>query len=168
MHAAGWVKSRLRRRFMPVFENGNWIADHWQFLEDDAAFTNAGSVIISLKNLQENWHFWCEFRGDLGVFLPNDSEAEALLDYLPRLAIIVLPLPSFNDGRAYSVARKLREIGYQKDIRATGNVLPDQLHMMREVGFTSFVFSERFSLDNIARILQRAPLNRRSQRLNRQ
>ncbi len=47
-------------------------------------------------------------------------------------------IPAFNDGRAYSQARLLRSrFGYQ-GVRATGNVLRDQLLFMRRAGFDGF------------------------------
>jgi len=50
---------------------------------------------------------------------------------LPRLALIVLPFPSFTDGRAYSLARQIREAGYARELRAAGNVLPDVTRYLR-------------------------------------
>ena len=58
----------------------------------------------------------------------------------------MLPFPAFADGRAYSIARQLRDFGYRGEIRATGNVLPDQLQFMLQVGFDAFDIGERFPL----------------------
>jgi uncharacterized protein (DUF934 family) len=53
--------------------------------------------------------------------------------------MVVLQFPAFRDGRAYSQARSLRlHHGYQGEIRASGNVLRDQLMYMERVGFSSF------------------------------
>jgi hypothetical protein len=44
----------------------------------------------------------------------------------------MLDFPKYTDGRAYSQARLLRErLGYRGELRATGNVLRDQLLFMR-------------------------------------
>lgn len=51
---------------------------------------------------------------------------------------ISLNFPAFTDGRAYSQARELRQRGYAGEIRATGDVLVDQLLAMRRCGFSSF------------------------------
>ena len=49
-----------------------------------------------------------------------------------------LNFPKFTDGRAYSQAFLLRRrLGYTGDIRATGDVLIDQLVQMQRSGFSS-------------------------------
>jgi len=54
-----------------------------------------------------------------------------------------LHFPSFTDGRAFSQAFLLRRRrGYQGDIRATGDVLIDQLVQMQRTGFSSAVLRE--------------------------
>ena len=79
--------------------------------------------------------------------MPNTVKAEALRLYLPRLALIELPFPAFTDGRAYSLARHIRDLGFAGTLRATGNVLPDQLQYMKQLGFDSFAVSDRFPED---------------------
>ena len=51
--------------------------------------------------------------------------------------------PKFTDGRAYSQAFLLRRrLGYTGEIRATGDVLIDQLVQMQRSGFTVAVLKE--------------------------
>ncbi|MBP6007328.1 MAG: DUF934 domain-containing protein [Rhodoferax sp.] len=53
---------------------------------------------------------------------------------------IHLHFPKFTDGRAYSQAYLLRRrLGFTGDIRATGDVLVDQLLQMQRSGFSSAV-----------------------------
>jgi len=75
------------------------------------------------------------------VALPNDADAMALpLDGVER---VDLHFPSFTDGRAFSQAFLLRRRrGFAGDIRATGDVLIDQLVQMQRTGFTSAVLRE--------------------------
>ncbi|MEG7628333.1 DUF934 domain-containing protein, partial [Listeria monocytogenes] len=80
------------------------------------------------------------------VKLGNGDRAEALSTFLPHLQLIELPFPAFNDGRAYSLARQFRQLGYRGELRATGNVLPDQLQFMLQVGFDTFEIGDRFTL----------------------
>ena len=76
------------------------------------------------------------------VALANDADALALpLDGVER---VDLHFPNFTDGRAFSQAFLLRRRrGYQGDIRATGDVLIDQLVQMQRTGFSSAVPSTR-------------------------
>jgi uncharacterized protein (DUF934 family) len=53
---------------------------------------------------------------------------------------IDLHFPKFTDGRAYSQAFLLRRrLGFAGEIRATGDVLIDQLVQMQRTGFSSAV-----------------------------
>lgn len=77
--------------------------------------------------------------GDTSVVaLTNDANALALpLDGVTR---IDLHFPNFTDGRAFSQAYLLRRRrGFAGDIRATGDVLIDQLVQMQRTGFSSAV-----------------------------
>ncbi|WP_394789925.1 DUF934 domain-containing protein [Rhodoferax sp.] len=75
------------------------------------------------------------------VFLANDADPRTLsLDGVTR---IDLHFPKFTDGRAYSQAFLLRRrLGYTGEIRATGDVLIDQLVQMQRSGFTVAVLRE--------------------------
>lgn len=75
------------------------------------------------------------------VALPNDADALALpLDGVTR---IDLHFPAFTDGRAFSQAYLLRRRrGFSGEIRATGDVLIDQLVQMQRTGFSSAVLKE--------------------------
>ena len=67
---------------------------------------------------------------------------------------IALEFPAFTDGRAYSQARELRQRGFAGDIRATGDVLADQLLAMRRCGFSSFVLVDGQSWETATRALR--------------
>jgi len=68
---------------------------------------------------------------------PGD-DARALIPHLDRLALVEVSFPTFRDGRGYSVARILREAGYAGELRAEGDVLVDQIPLMRRCGFDAF------------------------------
>ena len=70
--------------------------------------------------------------------LANDADPRELsLDGVER---VELHFPKFADGRAFSQAFLLRRrLGFSGDIRATGEVLVDQLVQMQRTGFSSAV-----------------------------
>ena len=88
------------------------------------------------------------------VALANDADALALpLDGMER---VDLHFPNFTDGRAFSQAFLLRRRrGYQGDIRATGDVLIDQLVQMQRTGFSSAVLKEGVDADDAQRQFER-------------
>ena len=78
--------------------------------------------------------------------LGNDIDPlEADLDGITR---IDLNFPKFTDGRAYSQAYLLRRrLGFKGELRATGDVLIDQLVQMERSGFDVAVLREDQNLD---------------------
>jgi uncharacterized protein (DUF934 family) len=72
--------------------------------------------------------------------LPNDADPLASDLNLDGVERIELSFPKFTDGRAFSQAYLLRRrLGFAGDIRATGDVLIDQLVQMQRTGFSSAV-----------------------------
>jgi uncharacterized protein (DUF934 family) len=73
--------------------------------------------------------------------LGNEADPRSL--NLADVARIDLHFPKFTDGRAYSQAFLLRRrLGFQGELRATGDVLIDQLVQMQRSGFDSAVLRE--------------------------
>ena len=90
------------------------------------------------------------------VALPNDADAMALP--LGGVERVDLHFPNFTDGRAFSQAFLLRRRrGYQGDIRATGDVLVDQLVQMQRTGFSSAVLREGVDAADAQRQFDRFP-----------
>ena len=69
------------------------------------------------------------------VDLANTDDPQALAEHLDRLTLIRVAFPAFNDGRAFTIARRLREMGYRGQLLAKGPVIADQYAMLRRVGF---------------------------------
>ena len=78
--------------------------------------------------------------------LQLDNEADPLAlapEALAGARRIELVFPAFTDGRAFSQAVLLRRrLRFAGDIRATGDVLIDQLVQMQRTGFSSAVLKE--------------------------
>ena len=132
---------------MPLLKNNTLLPDTWTPAEPGSEVPADGDIVVPFARLLEEWETLRHRSGRLGVRLGNADRAESLSTLLPRLSVIVLPFPAFNDGRAYSIARQIRELGYRGELRATGNVLPDQLQFMLQVGFDAFEIDERFPLE---------------------
>lgn len=77
--------------------------------------------------------------------IPNDADLAELAasGALEGVQAIELHFPKFTDGRAYTQALLLRRRWrFAGDIRATGDVLIDQLVHMQRSGFSSAVLAE--------------------------
>lgn len=122
-----------------VIKNREIVEDHWHSAADEDDLPT-GSVIVSLARWQRERDTLLKRQEPVGVRLPNTADVADLAKDLPSLALVALEFPKFSDGRAYSQARLLRErYGYRGEIRATGDVLRDQLFFMARSGFDAFV-----------------------------
>jgi uncharacterized protein (DUF934 family) len=73
---------------------------------------------------------------------------------LAQLDLIEIHFPAFADGRGYSFATLLRRLGYQGELRATGDVFKDVLFYLKRVGFNSFILKQGKDLDEAKSGLQ--------------
>lgn len=91
---------------------------------------------------------------DSTLVLANDVNAlEVNLDGITQ---IDLHFPSFTDGRAFTQAYWLRRrLKFAGDIRATGDVLIDQLVQMQRTGFSSAVLREGVNAADAQRQFER-------------
>jgi len=127
-------------------------ADSYRRTEDAST---GDDIVVPLDTLADH----ADHRGRLGAEVPNTARIEELRPWLDRLDLIALPFPAFTDGRAYSLARQIRQDGFRGQLRASGNVLPDQLQFMAQVGFDAFEVSDRFSADVWQKALSRLNLS---------
>jgi uncharacterized protein (DUF934 family) len=88
--------------------------------------------------------------------LANDADPrEADLD---GVTAVVLQFPKFADGRAFSQAFLLRRrLGFTGEIRATGDVLIDQLAQMQRSGFSQAVLRDDQDLEHGQKLLTHYP-----------
>jgi uncharacterized protein (DUF934 family) len=124
---------------MPYVRSGEIAEDAYRPIGDDQPVPNDGAVIVSGARFLADPQSFTQRLAAVGVTWPNDSSVAALTPYLERIAMVALAFPGFRDGRAYSQARILRErYGFRGELRATGQVLRDQLLFLLRAGFDSF------------------------------
>jgi len=74
----------------------------------------------------------------VSVRIEGGDDVRRLGPVLAQVKLVEVDFPRFRDGRGYSSARILREMGYKGELKAVGDVLVDQLLFMRRCGFDSF------------------------------
>ena len=90
------------------------------------------------------------------VQLANDADPQQLA--LEGVDRIELNFPKFTDGRAFSQAFLLRRrLGFTGEIRATGDVLVDQLAQMERSGFDVAVLRADQNMAIAQRVLAAYP-----------
>ncbi len=141
-----------------IIRNGRVVEDTWIHLEDEPL---AGP---SRQPISVSWARWdadgptllelARAGRSIGLRIPTELGPEALLEVLPHLSLIAFEIPKFVDGRFYSTARLLRmRHGYAGELRARGDVLPDQLAYMRRCGIDTFELKPGKSVDTALRVL---------------
>ena len=119
---------------MAYFTKGAFAADPWTRRE-----------ILTVAELRE--------RGDalpspLGLRLDPGCRLDTITDVLPAVTLVAIAFPKFVDGRGYSLGRLLRSRhGYEGEMRATGDVLYDELQFMIRCGFDAFEITDPATLD---------------------
>ncbi|MQT11349.1 DUF934 domain-containing protein [Segnochrobactrum spirostomi] len=123
-----------------IFRNGRFEPDTWRTLADDEAIPPEGGVILSLARFEAEREHLSGDNRPLGLHVAPGEAIEAVADDVSRFSVIALAFPSYTDGRNYSTARLLRErYGYRGELRAVGNVLIDQVPLMRRCGIDALV-----------------------------
>ncbi|MEM9146053.1 MAG: DUF934 domain-containing protein [Pseudomonadota bacterium] len=116
---------------MLLLDRTGVIDDLWPRIGEEDPLPEAGRALVDFRRLGEAVKTGLE----LGVHLPNDTEADAVVSRLARLALISVEFPSFADGRGFSIGRALRQRGFAGRLRASGPVIADQFAYLLEVGF---------------------------------
>jgi uncharacterized protein (DUF934 family) len=93
----------------------------------------------------------------VSVRIEAGDDVRQLATVLDRVRLVEIDFPKFRDGRGFSSARILREMGYTGEIKATGDVLVDLVFFMRRCGFDSFAPNIPFNDADVQAALQRYP-----------
>ncbi|MBL4907737.1 MAG: DUF934 domain-containing protein [Sneathiella sp.] len=117
---------------------------------EDADSLPTGDIYVPFEEWKNRRQDMLKRNGRLGVILSNTDDVSELEADLERLDLIVLEFPKMSDGRAFTQARLLRErYGYKNEIRATGDVLRDQIFYMQRCGFDAFEVREDQDINSI-------------------
>lgn len=80
-----------------------------------------------------------------GLEFGNSADPAAILEYLPAIDTIRIPFPDFTDGRGFSLASRLRQLGFKGRLRASGHLISDQYPQVRRSGFDEVEISEELA-----------------------
>jgi uncharacterized protein (DUF934 family) len=136
------------------------VPDAWQVLRPETgvnAGVPAGPVIVPMPT----WLAQADAliaRSDVGVWIAPHEDPAALRAWFDRLPLVAVDFPKFTDGRGYSIGHLLRtRYGYRGELRAIGDVLPDQLDYLRRVGFDAYAVRADKDIHDALRLLTTFP-----------
>jgi uncharacterized protein (DUF934 family) len=128
---------------MPVWKNRQFVADDWRVVADEAPLPEGEKVVVSLKRWRAERAALSARNAPLGLVIAAGDKWDDVVADLARFPVIVVTIPKYADGRAFSIARLLRERDrYQGEIRATGAYIIDQVPLMMRVGIDAFETSD--------------------------
>ena len=117
--------------------------DEWAHAESAAALAGNGRFILPLQvflDIEPQVRRSAKER--LGVVLQPGDQLGKIADLLDQLSLVALAFPAFSDGRSFSKGELLRgRYHFGGSVRATGQVLVDQLPHMLRLGFDEFEIS---------------------------
>jgi uncharacterized protein (DUF934 family) len=141
---------------MPLVKSGRIVEDRFVRVLDDASVPEGVPVMLPAARLLADARELVLRQAPTGVIWPNDRRIAELVPYLDWIALVALVFPTFRDGRAYSQARLLRERHeFRGELRATGQVLRDQLLFLHRAGFDAFEVSKEKDAAVFVEALQR-------------
>ncbi len=132
-----------------VWKDGGLVDDPWQYAGGPQAETGQDDrpTIVPLASFAQAPQVHTAARKPLGIHVPGGADIAPLLPHLSGIALIALEFASFADGRNYSTARLLREKhGYGGELRAVGEVLADQIPLMRRCGINAYAIAHAQTL----------------------
>ncbi len=134
---------------MVLVRDGRAVDDDWVALDGDAPAPPGASVIVSLERWRLERAGLAASGARLGIRLSGGDAVADIADALDTLDLVALIFPAFTNGRAYSMARLLRERhGFRGELRAVGHVLRDQASLMARCGFNAFELPPNISLED--------------------
>jgi uncharacterized protein (DUF934 family) len=132
---------------MPLWRDGAFAGDEWTTLDDAAPLPASGAIIVSFARWSSDKDALAKRADPVGVGIAAGKEALARLAEAAGRPLIALRFDKFVDGRAFSYAELLRErFGFTGELRATGEVLLDEIPLMARCGFSSFEVTDAHTL----------------------
>jgi uncharacterized protein (DUF934 family) len=101
--------------------------------------------VILTKNLWiEKKQILKEKKINVGIQINSDESLDEITEDLQYFSLIQFNFLTFKDGRPFSIAKILRKkLNFEKEIRASGHILPDQYIFLIRCGFDTVEIEEK-------------------------
>ena len=124
---------------MPLWKNGRFVEDPWRVVPDSEEIGPDEAAIISLERWRAERPALSARNAPLGLLIAPGVDWSDIAPDLGRFPVVAVTIPKYGDGRAFSIARLLRQRDfYAGEIRAIGAFIVDQMPLMRRVGIDAF------------------------------
>ena len=131
---------------MPLIRDGRFTSDDWVRPQEGAPLPWYGKLLITRERLSAEGAALAEAGHLIGVEIANDTAPADLEPWLSSLHLIAITFPKPADGRGFTLAQRLRRMGYQGELRAVGHVIPDQYDLALSCGFDTVEISDALAV----------------------
>lgn len=138
-----------------LIKNRTIQTNEWKLVRDESELEQHGKQIVTLDIYNAHAESMKEklLNAEIGFLLKSDQGIDELPEGFEHAAVIAIDFPVFTDGRGYSIARDLlRYTSFKGELRAVGDVLPDQLHAMERCGFTEFELVDKADVSKVEKL----------------
>ena len=120
---------------MPLIINGSCSEDQWQRTRpcDNVEVSAERPRLYQLDDMTELSTL--DASETFGIDIESTVDVQALTPWPANLNLIAIRFLSPTDGRGFSLARQLREAGFPGQVRAVGELIPDQYAQLLACGF---------------------------------
>jgi uncharacterized protein (DUF934 family) len=126
-----------------MHKDGRLLDDPWHVLRETEGYDRALPTLLPLAAYLHE-----EASPRLGAWLAPGDDLQRLDKHIAALPVIAIDFAKLADGRGYSLATLLRtRLHFRGELRAIGEVLVDQVFMLRRVGFSSFALRADQSIE---------------------
>ena len=102
------------------------------------------SILVPIDFWQTNKKLIKQYKFNIGIEINSDQSLDPIKDDFNYFKLIQFKFITFKDGRPFTLAKKLRKsYNFKNEIRASGNILPDQYIFLLRCGFNSVNIEEK-------------------------
>lgn len=115
-----------------------------RILDDDLSIDKIHSTsLLNLEQWEKTKEKICINDFKVGIIIDSDDSLKTIEKDLSTFSLIQINFKTFKDGRPFTMAKELRKLHlYDKEIRASGHILPDQYIFLTRCGFNSVEIKE--------------------------
>jgi len=132
---------------MALIKNNGSVQDTWHSLQENGTL-KPDNNLVDMAYWQANKADLIASGSHIGLRVDGYEDIALIAADLQHFSLITINFPSFADGRGYSLASALREqYNYAHELRAVGDILPDQAQYLTRVGFDALELANQQSAD---------------------
>lgn len=129
-----------------LVKDGQIATDPWQLIEDGDARPGTIAPLAA----------WRKAPDAAGVWVEGDADVEEVGEEILPAPVVAVRFAAFADGRGLSFGSLLRSrYGYEGELRAFGQIVPDLTAYMLRCGFNAFILPDQHQAEVAAACMGR-------------